>query len=293
MFRQLSAHLPFFVAVSKYLSFSKAAQELSLSQSAISYQIRTLEEKLGFKLFIRGQGSKVALSEKGKLIYVEYSHMEKQFNQLLSDTQIHRSKSNIKVTAPVDFGAKMLTALIPMLERNGLFIDLDLSDHHIELKNSKFDLAIRDNKDETGLEYIELSGQENVLICNPDYAHKNNMVNHKNIKEHHKIVVRNKQHSRSWEGFLKAKNLSFKEWGNKQVIANSFGILEATIAGVGLAILPRYFVQHAIESKLLIEIETPVNALPRTKFFIAFQPSTVANRWALELKETFETHILS
>ncbi len=293
MFRQLSAHLPFFVAVSKYLSFSKAAQELSLSQSAISYQIRTLEEKLGFKLFIRGQGSKVALSEKGKLIYVEYSHMEKQFNQLLSDTQIHRSKSNIKVTAPVDFGAKMLTALIPMLERNGLFIDLDLSDHHIELKNSKFDLAIRDNKDETGLEYIELSGQENVLVCSPDYAQKNDTVNHKNIKEHHKIVVRNKQHSRSWKAFLKAKNLSFNEWENKQVIASSFGILEATIAGVGLAILPRYFVQHAIESKLLIEIETPVNALPRTKFFIAFQPSTVANRWALELKETFETHILS
>lgn len=288
MFRQLSAHLPFFVAVSKHLSFSKAAQELSLSQSAISYQIRTLEEKLGFKLFIRGQGSKVTLSEKGKLIYLEYSHMEKQFNQLLSDIQIHRSKSSIKITAPVDFGAKILTALIPKLERNGLLIDLDLSDHHVELKNSKFDLAIRDNNNEAGLEYIELSNQKNVLVCSPNFAKQHTLTSHQNINEHHKIIVRNKEVSRTWNEFLRSKNQNFTERGNKQVIASSFGILEATIAGVGLAILPKYFVQSAIENNVLIEIYTPVELLPKTTFFIAFQPSTVASRWSLMLKEVFE-----
>lgn len=290
MFKKLSAHLPFFVAVSKHLSFSKAAQELALSQSAISYQIRTLEDKLGFKLFMRGQGSKVTLSEKGKLIYLEYVHMEKQFNQLLNDIKIHKNKPHIKITAPVDFGAKIMTALLPALEERGLVVDLDLSDSHVELKSSKFDLAVRDNKNETGLEYIDFTIQENILLCSSDYSNRNSVFTHADIHTEHKIIVRDKEHSRTWSKFLASEELDFKARKNKQVIASSLGILEAVIAGVGIAILPRYFVKNALENTTLFEIESS-DTLPPTTFYIAYQPSIIAERWALTLKDVFESSI--
>src|SRR5258705_710768 len=42
-----------FEAASRHLSFTRAAQELELTQTAISHQIKTLEERLGIKLFVR------------------------------------------------------------------------------------------------------------------------------------------------------------------------------------------------------------------------------------------------
>lgn len=77
MFKSIVAHLPYYAAVAKHLSFSKAASELSISQSAMSYQIQKLESKLGFSLLIRGQGSKVEMSDRGKLLLNEYLLMEK------------------------------------------------------------------------------------------------------------------------------------------------------------------------------------------------------------------------
>ena len=53
MIKSLLPYLPGFAAVAEHQSFSRAADELALSQAAVSYQIKQLEERLGFALFIR------------------------------------------------------------------------------------------------------------------------------------------------------------------------------------------------------------------------------------------------
>ena len=60
-FRYLKA----FILTAKYASFSKAAEELNIAQSAVSRQIKLLEDTLGEELIIRSS-KKVVLSEKGK-----------------------------------------------------------------------------------------------------------------------------------------------------------------------------------------------------------------------------------
>lgn len=63
-------HLRYFIAVAKNLSFSKAAQELHISQPPLSRQIQELERDLGTPLFIR-RAKRIELTEAGEYMLVE------------------------------------------------------------------------------------------------------------------------------------------------------------------------------------------------------------------------------
>lgn len=63
----LSFRVKVFQAVARHLSFRKAAEELYLSQPAVSLQIKALEEEIGLPLFDRG-GSHIALTEAGSIL---------------------------------------------------------------------------------------------------------------------------------------------------------------------------------------------------------------------------------
>lgn len=64
-----------FLSAGKLLSFSKAAKELSLTQPAVSFQIRHMEEGLGAKLFVR-YPSKIELTPIGSLMLKELVHLQ-------------------------------------------------------------------------------------------------------------------------------------------------------------------------------------------------------------------------
>ena len=285
MFRHLVSHLPFFSSVARHLNFSQAADELALSQSAVSYQIQALEQKLGFKLFIRGKGSKVELSEKGELLLNQYLQAEKGFNQVLTEVQIYQQKPIIKVTAPVDFGVKVLTPLLSNLEHVGLRIELELNDNLVPLQKSQFDLSIRNNKNEENLNYIELAEVENILLCSKEYSLQHTLSSIETVLPHYRLLVRNKHKSASWQSLFESNKQDFSKHKNKQVISNSFGIFTAAEAGLGLAILPAYFIEEKAKHGNLRIIDLPHQPLPPTKFYIAFQQSSVAHNWALKIKE--------
>ncbi len=177
MLRHLANHLPYFSAVAKNLSFSNAANELAVSQPSISYQIKCLEEKLGFQLFIRGQGNKVELTNKGSKLFQEYAILERNFNQVIFDTQLNQRRTKLEMTAPVDLGVKFIAPMLPQLEMDKLIINLDLTDEVVDFKKSKFDFSVRNNTNESGLEYLALMAARNILVCSEQYAKTTNFQN--------------------------------------------------------------------------------------------------------------------
>lgn len=78
-------HLRLFIVVARHLSFTTAANELNLSKGAVSYQIRQLEDELGFEVFSR-RNRGIVLTEKGqKLLFASkaaFSDLESEINQL-------------------------------------------------------------------------------------------------------------------------------------------------------------------------------------------------------------------
>ncbi|MCL1045109.1 LysR family transcriptional regulator [Shewanella electrodiphila] len=284
MLRHLANHLPYFSAVAKSLSFSNAANELAVSQPSISYQIKCLEEKLGFQLFIRGQGNKVELTNKGSKLFQEYVILERNFNQVIFDTQVNQSRTKLEMTAPVDLGVQFITPMLSQLENDQLIINLDLTDEVVDIKKSKFDFSIRNNKNERGLEYFSLMAAKNVLVCSEQYALTHQLSTFDDITEQHRLIVRSDVKSNTWEKLFLKHDKLFHQHKNMQVINNSFGIYQAIISNIGIGILPEYFIDQSNNKDLYIFKES----LSETPYYLAYQPSYVAKKWASLIK----THII-
>lgn len=286
MLRHLSNHLPYFSAVAKHLSFSNAANELAVSQPSISYQIKCLEDKLGFQLFVRGQGSKVELTSKGSKLFQEYMILERNFNQVVLDTQINQSRTKLNITAPVDLGVKLLSPILSQLEADKLIINLDLSDKVIDFKKSQFDFSIRNNTNESGLEYLPLMTAKNLLVCSQRYALTNKLTIFNEINEQHRVIVRNSVKSNTWEKLFIKHGRCFHKHQNMQVINNTFGIYQAIVANTGIGVLPEYFVTQSNSKGLYIFKEN----MSETPYFLAYQPSYIAKKWATLIKDNIINH---
>ncbi|WP_376693969.1 LysR family transcriptional regulator [Wenzhouxiangella sp. EGI_FJ10409] len=116
--------LPVFEAVARTLSFSAAAVELHVTQSAVSHQIRQLEDDLGETLFERG-GRRVALTEQGER-YLEavapaLAQIERASEQLRGV-----GDSRIRLAVPSSFAVSWLIPRLPHLQRQHPELDLDL-----------------------------------------------------------------------------------------------------------------------------------------------------------------------
>lgn len=281
MLRHLANHLPYFSAVAKHLSFSTAASEMAISQPSISYQIKCLEQKLGFQLFIRGYGSKVELTNKGSQLFQEYVILERNFNQVIFDTQVSQSRATLEMTVPVDLGVKVITPMLAQLEKGQWVINLDLTDEVVDFKKSKFDFSIRNNTIESGLEYLPLMAVKNILVCSDQYASINQIATFDEISEQHRIIVRHAAKSNTWETLFLKYDKCFQEHTNKQVINNSFAIYQAVIGHGGVGVLPEYFVDQTNCQALYVFKES----LSTTHYYLAYQPSYIANKWAVLIKD--------
>ncbi len=115
--------LPAFEAVARTLSFSAAAEELHLTQSAVSHQIRRLEDHLGESLFERG-GRRVALSEPGERFYEAVAPALGQIERAAAQLR-GSADSRLRLAVPSSFAVSWLIERLPHLQR--LHPELDLT----------------------------------------------------------------------------------------------------------------------------------------------------------------------
>jgi len=160
-----------FEAAARHLSFTKAAAELFLTQSAVSRQMQALEESLGGKLFERRTRA-LLLTENGQLLY-------KVAQQALQDLQAATLKMRgaaalrtVTVTTTPGFASLWL---IPRLNdylqaHPGVDVRISASYEEINLERDGVDLAIRYGPD------AEMAGQQAVFkesilpVCSPALA---------------------------------------------------------------------------------------------------------------------------
>ncbi len=161
-----------FDAAGRHQSFKLAAEELHVTPSAVSHQIKALEEQLGFPLFHRGN-RKLQLTEGGKAYLAV---VDKAFTQLRRGTERMRH----------DFGApsmriNLITALgrhvvIPRLESfqarvPGVKLHIETSEQMIDFKTQDVDVAVRYGMgDWPGLASEKLLDLVSTPVCSPEFA---------------------------------------------------------------------------------------------------------------------------
>src|SRR3569832_1473365 len=132
-----------FEAAARHENFSRAAEELAMTQAGVSYQMKLLEERLGAPLFVR-KGRGMVLTDLGRRIAPRVSEA---FATLGEAFAIARTESDtiLSITAPRTFATNWLAGRLGdfHIVRPDLAVRLDVSDRVIDLAASEFDVAIR------------------------------------------------------------------------------------------------------------------------------------------------------
>ncbi|MGO1162674.1 transcriptional regulator GcvA [Brucella pseudogrignonensis] len=146
-----------FESASRHASFTRAAEELGMTQAAVSYQIKLLEERVGAPLFLR-KPRQVELTELGKRLAPQineaFDTMRTAFASAREDTQ-----GILTISAVISFASNWLVQRLGsfQMQHPALAVRLDTSNDIIDFSTSNVDMAIRSGRGNwPGLEAHEL-----------------------------------------------------------------------------------------------------------------------------------------
>jgi DNA-binding transcriptional LysR family regulator len=162
-----------FEAAARHLSFTKAAEELFITQSAVSRQVKALEDHLGVTLFERRQRA-LALTESGHALYRVATDVLERLQAATDQLRASGRSRQLSLTTTTGFASLWL---IPRLQRfTSLHPDVDVrisaTTMVINLERSLVDLAVRYCRPEDVPERaIRLFGEEVVVVCGRSLPH--------------------------------------------------------------------------------------------------------------------------
>jgi len=133
-----------FEAVARRLSFSEAAEELFVTQSAISRQIKGLEDELGAPLFLRGTRS-VELTQSGTMLLRAVDTSLQRIDATVRQIRASRGRKRVSVTTFASFGSLWLLPRIEAFQEHHPDIDIRVSAHDAiaDMDDPELDLALR------------------------------------------------------------------------------------------------------------------------------------------------------
>lgn len=133
-----------FEAVARLLSFRAAAEELSLTQSAISRQVQALEEEIGCTLFLRGT-RRVELSSDGAVLLPTAVAVLSRLDQTVRQIRRARGRRIVNVSTFASFASLWLIPRMEAFQREHADIDIRVSayDRKVDLDDGESDLALR------------------------------------------------------------------------------------------------------------------------------------------------------
>jgi LysR family glycine cleavage system transcriptional activator len=158
-----------FEAAARHESFTKAAQELCVTQGAVSHQVKALEAELGFRLFQR-ERQRLAITEAGRS-YLEV--VRDAFDRLAAGTErlLQRQSTGVlTVSTSPNFAAKWLVhRLGRFAERHpGADLRVGASMQHVDFSREDVDLAIRHGDGRwPGLHVTQLCAEALFPVCSP------------------------------------------------------------------------------------------------------------------------------
>ena len=245
-----------FEATARTLSFTKAAAELHLTQTAISHQIKNLEDLLGHKLFIRS-ANKLTLTKAGE----EYlSTVREVIMNLSIATESLIDQNNSNVLAIECFGMFAVKQLIPRLQEfQTLHPEIMLRIRTTQQTKTNpihnFDVAIwHGNGNWSGMDSEPLGSEEIFPVCSPtllggklSLASPAEMAQYRIIKATSPVA---NDEWESWMAFANEGNLEFSSTIHCDHLATS---LEAAVSGLGIALGRSSLVEDDLKNGVLIE----------------------------------------
>ncbi len=239
--------LRIFHAVADAGSLTHAGDTLHLSQSAVSRQIRALEESLNTTLFHR-HARGLILTEQGELLFDATKSMNKRLEA--ASARIRDSEEEVfgelRVTTTTGFGTLWLAPRLPHLYEKypDLKIDLMLEERVLDLPMREADVAIR-MKEPSQADLIRkrLMSVRMRVFATPEYlAERGNIESIHDIAKH-RLICQSLSSPQVAAGATLVQHLMTYEVPSLFTVNNYFGVLQGVLNNLGVGVLPDYVTQ--------------------------------------------------
>jgi len=251
-------HLMVFEASARHQSFTAAAHELNVSQPAVSTAIRQLETALGVRLFTRSHRS-VALTEAGGILFQDVSL---GFSRILETARLLRrrvQKRHVTLSTSTAFAAYWMVPRLSSFHTLHPDIDLRLqtTDKDLDLAEEGISLGIRRGGGIWAGYNCELVAQEVLFpVASPRLAEVygdelglNDLIT-KNL-----IHLEEPYRPRpTWKEWFSSQEIDFMGSGKGLRLNDYALVIQAAMAGEGIALGWRHIVEPLIEQKLLARV---------------------------------------
>lgn len=239
--------LRIFHAVADAGSLTHAGDTLHLSQSAVSRQIRALEESLNATLFHR-HARGLILTEQGELLFDATRAMTKRLDAAAARIRDSEEEvfGDLRVTTTIGLGSLWLAPRLAKLYEKypDLNIDLMLEERVLDLPMREADVAIR-MKEPSQADLIrrKLMTVRMRLYATQDYLDKHGIPSSMNDLAAHRVICQNVSTPQVSAGASLVREILSTDHPSILTVNNYFGVLQAVLNNLGVGVLPEYITE--------------------------------------------------
>lgn len=247
-------------AIAEKHSFRRAADVLGLKRSTLSHTIKGLEATLGVRLFHRTTRS-VALTDAGEMLLSRLSPLLEEMDELLNDVTAsgHQPYGTLRISASDAAISLLLEKVLPTFiqQTPGIDVDLVAQGQLVDIVAQGFDAGIRLIEDvPKDMVAIPLSGPMRfVTVASPDYLASRAKIEHPQDAMQHTCLRQRLPSGKRyhWEYQRHGQQFALDVPGSLTLDSSAL-MVEAAVAGLGLAYVPERYAQPWLVSGRLITL---------------------------------------
>jgi LysR family glycine cleavage system transcriptional activator len=225
-----------FEAAARNESFTRAAEELSVTQGAVSQRVKALEDRLGVKLFMR-EARGLKLTSAGRE-YLEVVRDALDRIAIGTDRLLDKQNSGrLTISTSPNFAAKWLVHRLSRFAELHPTIDLRInaSMQHIDFSQEEIDVAVRHSDgNEPGLHVTMLYKEELFPVCSPRLLSGKNALTQPGDLVHHTLL--HLDNRRDWSKWLEAASVTGVDLSRGPVLNQASMAIDAAVDGAGIAL---------------------------------------------------------
>jgi LysR family glycine cleavage system transcriptional activator len=260
-----------FEAAARHLSFTRAAQELCVTQTAVSHQIKQLEAHLGVTLF-RREPRRLTLTHEGEAWARE---MRDVFARLFDAHRRLRARAVRPVLAVSVIPSFAARWLVP---RRGRFVaqhpDIDIhvspDERLVDFAVQPVDVGVRYGHGRyPGLVVDKLADDAFVVVCAPSLRARKRLVSPDDLRRH--VLLRDDE-PQAWERWLSRNGVRGVDSSRGAVLTDSSMLVAAAVEGQGVALARRSLAMDDIASGRLVLAFPRVRPMPTGRAYYVATP---------------------
>lgn len=269
-----------FETAARHCSFALAADELSISPSAVSHRISDLEQELGFKLFLRFH-RKIELTSEGQRVFWAIKSSLEHLNQEILEIKNQELSGTLTVySRPSIAQCWLVPKLANFAERHpAINLNILTGNENVNFHGHGIDLAIYfDDTPPEKLQCHHLMDESIIPVCSPEYAQRYNLIgNTDNLKLctllHDQQAWSYDSGTDEWSAWAKRFNIPFSQPRHEMGFDRSDLAIIAAINHVGIAMGRKRLVNKRIKNNELVAPFSGMEVLCEQRYYVVTLPN--------------------